>query len=217
MDVVDVIPYTVGFPSSTDLSNAEDACGALGLSLKALSLDDGKLVGEARSLLSHFPGLDPVTLSFEIPLWTLLRRCEESVVLAGQGADELFGGYARYMDMEDAALEEAMDEDLSTLLNETLPRERRMGELFRKDLRLPYCHPAVVTAVRSLPLGLKRGPRRKEALRRVARKLGLPPEVVDRPKKAAQYGSGVMGRLKAIAKKEGMAVRDFLSHLEDIR
>jgi asparagine synthase (glutamine-hydrolysing) len=216
-EVTTVVPYTVGFPSSADLLNAKEASKALGLPLRALHLDDDILLKGARDLLAHFPGLDPVTVSFELPLLVVLERCREEIFLAGQGADELFGGYARYVDMGEAELEKALEDDLNTLLNETVPRESEMARLFGRELRLPYCHPDVVEAALELPIQLKAGPRRKEALRRVAETLEIPPVIVNRPKKAAQYGSGVMRRLKALARREGCTLRDFLLRLERLR
>ncbi|MFQ5838672.1 MAG: asparagine synthase-related protein [Thermoplasmata archaeon] len=216
-DFVSVVPYTVGYPSSQDLVNARTASGALGLPMQPIHLDDLLLIREARALLKRFPDLSPVTLSFELPLWILLQRCQEGLVLAGQGADELFGGYARYVSLEPADLQKNLERDLTILLNDTIPRETEMARLHDKELRLPYCHPSVIAAALSLPVELKGGPRRKEALRRVAERLGLPTELVERPKKAVQYGSGVMKRLRVLARREGQGMRDFLLSLAGAR
>lgn len=209
-EVSDVIPHTVGFPGAVDLANAQEVCEALGLGLVPIFLDDGALLREARRLLGRFPQLDVVSLSFELPLWVLLQRSSEAVVLAGQGADELFGGYARYDRMGREELGRALEEDLHALLHETVPRERAMARLFDREFRLPYCHPAVVEAALRIPVELRAQPRRKEALRQVAAALGLPAFVVERPKKAVQYGSGVMMRLKALARREGIPLRELL-------
>ncbi|MEE9236854.1 MAG: asparagine synthase-related protein [Thermoplasmata archaeon] len=212
-DTTSVITYTVGYASSQDLTNAQEASGTLGLSWVPIELEDSLLVREARSLLRHFPGLDPVTLSFELPLWILLDRCSDTVVLAGQGADELFGGYAKYQRLEGGALQKALDRDLELLMMETVPREREMAGHRGRILKLPYCHPRVMSIVLSLSTEEKVGPRGKEALRRVARQLDLPEFLVQRPKKAVQYGSGVMKRLKGLAKAERMGVADFVLSL----
>jgi asparagine synthase (glutamine-hydrolysing) len=58
------------------------------------------------------------------------------------------------------------------------------------------------------------GQSRKVVLREAARLLGLY-QVADRPKKAAQYGSGVMRVMKAEAKRLGVELRELLTTLEE--
>ncbi len=51
---------------------------------------------------------------------------------------------------------------------------------------------------------------RKIILRKLAKKLGFPAEVSDRPKKAAQYSTGVHKALARIAKGRGMSLPEYL-------
>ncbi len=205
--------YTVGYRSSQDYANAREASVIMGLPWTPIELDTSLLLREVEALLEHFPGLDPVTLSFELPLWILMGSSDEAVVLAGQGADELFGGYARYERLEGEALRITMTADLERLLTDTIPREERMAAIRGRELRLPYCDRQVVSAVLSLPPEKRLGSRRKEVLRRVAEALGLAGVLVNRPKKAAQYGSGVMKSLKAMARERGRPLGDFIEGL----
>ncbi len=209
----EVHTYTVGYPSTQDLRNAQEASEALDLSWRPIRLNDRALLRDAKALIERFPSLDPVSFSFELPLWILMRKCAERVILSGQGADELFGGYARYMDMEVESLRRAMDVDLQRLLTATLPREDKMARIQGKELRVPYCHAKVISTALSLPPQVRRGESRKEVLRKVAEMLGLPASLVERPKRAVQYGSGVMKALKAMAKSEGKGLGDFILDL----
>lgn len=202
--------HTVGYPRSQDLANASEGARLLGLDWRPVLLDDGLLRHEACRLLETFPDLDAVTLSYELPLWILLRRTPDRLVLAGQGADELFGGYARYEGLKQAALRAAMERDVDTLLRETVPREKAMARGHERDLCLPYCHPRVLGPVQALPPAVRTGPRRKELLRRVGAELGLPSPIVERPKKAAQYGSGIMPALRRLARTEGRSILQVL-------
>ena len=203
---------TVGYPSAHDLAHASEAARLLDLDWRPLLLDDELLRREAASLLEAFPDLDAVTLSYELPLWILLPRAPSRLIAAGQGADELFGGYARYEGLDPEELQETLEHDLETLLRETVPREIEMARRHGKELRLPYCHPLVLGPTRALPPALRMGPRRKELLRRVAAEMGLPSVIVERPKKAAQYGSGVMPALRRFAKTEGRSILEVLRH-----
>ncbi len=209
-EMTEVTALTVGYPRSPDLVNASEAARLLGLAWRPIYLDDALLIREGVSLLDAFPSLDTVALSFELPLWILLSQAPTSLVLAGQGADELFGGYARYDALEGEDFRVALAHDLETVLRKTIPREEAMGRLHGKELGLPYCHPLVLGPVQALPVAQRTGPRRKELLRRVAATLGIPSAIVERPKKAAQYGSGVMPALRRLAKAEHRPILDFL-------
>ncbi|MFQ5552804.1 MAG: asparagine synthase C-terminal domain-containing protein [Thermoplasmata archaeon] len=207
---VEIEALTVGYPKSQDLANAREAARLLGLNWAAVQLDDDTLIRSGASLLEAFPDLDAIALSFEIPLWTLLPHAPTGPVLAGQGADELFGGYARYAGLNEPDLQEALEHDLGVLLRETIPREKAMARHHGRELRLPFCDPLVVSQARALPADQRARPRRKELLRRVATELGLPETIVERPKKAAQYGSGVMPALRRLAGAEDRPILEFL-------
>jgi asparagine synthase (glutamine-hydrolysing) len=57
-----------------------------------------------------------------------------------------------------------------------------------------------------------RGDENKAILRDVGRALGLGP-IADRKKKAAQYGSGIMNTMKAMAKRDGMTLTEMVDSL----
>lgn len=211
-DLRPLTAYTVGFPGSRDLVNAREASVLLGLRWEPVVLEPATLREEIPALLARFPGLGPVPLSFELPLWIVLRRCRERHVLAGQGADELFGGYARHEGLEGDRLERALRDDWRVLMEETRPREATMARRCGKLLRLPFTDARVARATVSGGR-VGGGPRRKERLRLVAEELGLPPVLVERPKKAAQYGSGIMAWLKREAKTEGLQLGGLLAGL----
>jgi len=211
--VADVRLYTVGLEGSHDLKVAEGTARRLELPWQEIVIDSNNVrqgVAEIQQVLGM---LDPLTISFELPLVFVARCAGEGVMASGQGADELFGGYARYSTMGAEERRRSMNKDVEGLLANGSPMEKRLASHYHKDMRHPFLAPMVVDAAARLPDELLvDGERRKVALRALAPTLGLEVEA-DRPKKAAQYGSGIMRCMKAEAKRDGMELADWTAKL----
>ncbi len=209
--------YTIGTSGSHDLIVAEETAESLGLDWTPLLLSDREVV-DALVPLADIIGIDsPLTLSFELPLFFVCERARETDFLSGQGADELFGGYKRYLSMPEAELKARMGEDVDGLLKDGVSMERRIAHRFAKEILHPFLDPKVVAFARDLPTdACVRGTVRKAILRDAASYLGLD-IVVGREKKAAQYGSGVMKVIKAEARRRGVATHDLVSTLRGRR
>ncbi|HXZ23866.1 MAG TPA: asparagine synthase C-terminal domain-containing protein [Methanomassiliicoccales archaeon] len=205
--------YTIGTSGSHDLMVAEETADLLGLEWKPLLLSDREIV-DALVPLSEIIGTDsPLTLSFELPLYFVCERARENDFLSGQGADELFAGYMRYLSLPLSELKARMNEDLDALLSNGVAMERAIARRFSKEIHHPFLDPHVVAFARTLPTSeCLRGSVRKAILRDAAANLGLD-VVVGREKKAAQYGSGVMKVIKAEARKRGVATIDLVGSL----
>jgi hypothetical protein len=54
---------------------------------------------------------------------------------------------------------------------------------------------------------------RKLVLRKVALNAGMPSSVVDKPKKAVQYSTGINNAIKRVAKKQGKTVNEYIGEL----
>jgi asparagine synthetase B (glutamine-hydrolysing) len=112
------------------------------------------------------------------------------VVAVGQGADELFYGYAHSQGLSPASARDRAQRDWSILEGQEWPRAQRMARGYGLELRSPFVDPDVVRIARCLdPPGP--GDLPKIALRRAAEELGLPGPLVRAPKRAMQYGSGI--------------------------
>ncbi len=135
-------------------------------------------------------------------LWCLYRIVSRSahdsgarVILLGQLADELFGGYAKYSEALRTGGEEAarsmMDADLRGYA--VRGRVRDVSACSRwAEPRLPFESKEVVDFATSLPMDFRiRGGIRKAILRRAASFLGVPEAQAAAAKKAAQYSSGI--------------------------
>jgi len=176
-------------------------------------IDEDDVISTILEICRIIPTRNPVTISFEMPLFLVISRVRERHVYSGQGADELFAGYTRYVGMSENELEKSVSDDLARLLDTGLEYERNIALNQSKELHYPYLHQRVIDEVRSIPVTEEfRGKERKAALRDVARLLDMG-KIADREKKAAQYGSGIMRCIRQVAKRNGMTVRAFVRTL----
>jgi asparagine synthase (glutamine-hydrolysing) len=164
---------------------------------------------------------DPIKASIGLPFYWAAEKTAKmrvKVMFAGQGADELFAGYRRYVDdylqsgREKA--EETVFRDVVSMYENNLERDMKICNFHGVEMRLPFAAYQVARFAVDLPIELKiqpkKGEQRKLVLRNVARNLGLPQAIVDRPKKAVQYSTGVSRSLRKIARQKHHALKEYL-------
>ncbi|HEV2316797.1 MAG TPA: asparagine synthase C-terminal domain-containing protein [Thermoplasmata archaeon] len=188
---------TIGIRGSADLRAAEGAAGLLGLRVRLREF-------ELQELRDRWGGWGRILHSKPEPqrsvLFALGLAFEEvsaGPVLLGQGADELFGGYARYAGQDAESAARMSEVDLRALLDRDWPETLDLAERWRVEPRAPYLDREFVHQVLGLTPGARfAGLERKPLLRELARRAALPALLADRPKKALQYGSGVARALR---------------------
>ena len=206
----------VGVPGSHDLHRAHLAAGSLDLNLHEVLIDPSEIETALAAVLPVIPKKDPVNASIAATLYFVCRWAGENGVeriLAGQGADELFGGYSRYL--HTATLAEDMERDFWALPRQ-LARDQAVAWLFGAYFSLPYMDCRVVRAARAIPAQMRvvNGVR-KRPLRAVAAR-HLPESIACYEKKAMQYGSGVMKEMERLAGRRGHK-KDLAGYLREIQ
>ncbi len=206
--------YTVGIDGSDDLKHAKITTEEMGLPFHPLIITESDIVSAVPEVIKAV-GTDPVVVSFELPLYFVAKNAPEETILVGQGADELFGGYARYSKMGESGAEERIRADVQSLIESGISRDRNVAALFGKELCCPFLDRSVVEFSLKIPIAEKITETEKKAvLRKAARLAGLALPA-ERPKKAAQYGSGIMKVMKKRARKEGLCVGEWVGSLRD--
>lgn len=190
-----VVACTAHADGSGDSVRARRAADALGVDLVTTRLTPEAVARELSGMSLPFEA----TL-MDRSLWCLYSVVSQAardegarVILLGQLADELFGGYAKYSSAmavggTDAA-RALMDSDLKGYASRGRVRDVNACSRWI-DPRFPYEELAGHAATIPMAYKLKDG-MRKAVLRRAALKLGVPEEIAGEPKKAAQYSSGV--------------------------
>lgn len=204
--------YVAGIPESHDVLAAESAAELIGADLKVIEVRPEDAACVIRRQMEITGTVNPLILAFTSPIACVLENCREKTVLAGQGADEIFGGYNKYGSVPNGELKAAMKSDSDRFYRETFPHEEKLAFHWGKEIIRPYLRETVVSAVESLPPEIIRpSPEdRKKILCDAARSLGFG-FLADRPKKAAQYGSGILDSVKKECRARGIEYNELVA------
>jgi asparagine synthase (glutamine-hydrolysing) len=207
---------TVGVEGSRDLERGRAAAGALGLSWEGVPITPDEVKAALPRVIAAIPEATPMDTAIATGFFFVARWAGERGhrrILVGQGADELFAGYARYRTAPD--IPAMLARDFASLRRQAL-RDQAVARLHGASLSLPFLDLRVVRAARALPPEkLLSGGTGKIPLRELAALL-LPPEIASRPKRAMQYGSGIAGVIRDLARKNGhRTVGEHIAYIRD--
>ncbi len=199
----DVVLCSAYAPGSTDEGQTTKAASLLGLKLETALLDEESLVkrsGEAELPPGEATLMDKALWCIFSTTSALAKRKKAGVILLGQFADELFGGYRKYAvaarEEGDVAAEMMMSADMSSCAERGFLRDEAACSAWC-EARFPYADVEIHSFAARLPLSYKiREGERKAVLRAAALELGLPEELARAPKRAAQFSSGAAKLLK---------------------
>jgi len=205
----------VGLAGSHDLAQARHAAELLNLTCTEVEITPEEIADALPAVVAAIPKKYPINTSIAVTQYFITRWAGAHGyrrIITGQGADELFGGYARYL--SSPTLEEDLARDVLGLEAQA-ERDQAVAALHGTYLSMPYLDIRVVRAARAIPAQEKvHDGQRKIPLREVA-ECHIPPELAEYGKKAMQYGSGVWGVLKKLAHKNGYktSVQDYIDHI----
>ena len=218
--VPEVICYTSGINGSNDITNSIEIAEKLDLQLEINELSQDDVEKMIPNIINVIEDDNMGQVEVAIPIYAAVKLAREQgirVMLTGQGADEIFGGYSWYSKIVQKfgydKILEYMIKDVQLLYKETLEREDKITMSQSIELREPFLDPNLIDTV------LRIDPRLniqndgvdafdtlgKRVHRRLAEKIGIPKEIAYRIKEAAQHGSGIHNLLDSIARQNGFS------------
>ena len=214
----------VSLEGQAETEEAQKAAALLGLPLQVHLFTLANVEKTVLKVVELIEESDPIKVGVGLPFYWTAQKVSEAglrVMLAGQGADELFGGYQRYINeyLRDGneKVRQTMFHDVAIVYESNLERDEKICGYHDVELRLPFASFQVAEFAMSLPTELKfekkQDSLRKLVLRETAKNLGLPQEIAGKPKKAVQYSTGTSSALKKLAKKHDLSLSEYVNKL----
>ncbi|WP_396613122.1 asparagine synthase C-terminal domain-containing protein [Haloferax sp. S1W] len=213
--VPDAPCYVAGFEGSHDIDAARAAAEAMGRDLRIVELTHEAIERAVPEIVAALGRTNPMDVQIVLPLYLLAEQVAADGydrLAVGQGADELFGGYAKVAKApDDHRVEAETTRGAAREVIRTLPDQLERDVLVLRAAGVepvaPLLYDRVVEAALPLPDELLvDGDRRKVALREAAREV-LPESVAEKDKKAVQYGTYASRELDRLARQAGFKRR----------
>jgi len=213
---------SVGLKGQPELEHAEKTAKSFGIRTSVRELSSSEILDSLPDVVGTIETTDPVIVGISVPIYFACQKAREmglSYIAAGQLSDEIFGGYGKF---EEIALQVGIDNLGKEMFDSVVAASAKDFDPGDKlavaaglELCCPFAYLPLVEYALKLPTSLRvkladGKVTRKHILRKLAAHLGLPDSVVDRPKKAVQYSSGVQKVLLKEAKRQGMSLGKML-------
>ena len=198
--------FAVGIAGSRDLVAARRVAAHIGSTHHEHVITAAEVIPALPDIVAALESFDQDLVRSAIPTYFCARLAAEhvKVILTGEGADELFAGYAYHADIGDpATLHRELIRSVGGLHNVNLQRVDRLTMRHGLEGRVPFLDTAFIELALTVPaeLKLRREPDaqtvEKWVLRMATEDL-LPVEIVWRPKEQFDEGSGTVDLLAEI-------------------
>ena len=220
--------FAAGTAGSSDLAAARRVAEHLGLEHHEIIYTADDVIDVLPEVVRCIESYEPSLVRSAVPNYLLARETAKTVkvVLTGEGADELFAGYAHHRDFEDLdELRDALLDGISGLHNLNLQRADRSSMAHGLEARVPFLDRDLVNLAARIPIEWKVATEhgQEKALLREAFAGWLPDDLLWRPKE--QFGDdkietyeyslggnakseivGTTGSVKAVRVKDGPVV-----------
>lgn len=186
--------FAAGTAGSSDLAAARRVAEDLGLVHHERVYDADDVVAVLPRVVASIESYEPSLVRSAVPNYLLAESAARvvKVVLTGEGADELFAGYAHHREMSDVALRAELLDGVTGLHNLNLQRCDRVTMAHGLEARVPFLDRELVDLAGRVPMAwlLPGEYGQEKTLLREAFAGWLPHELLWRPKEQFGDGSG---------------------------
>ena len=203
---LNVVPVTIGLKGSKDILEIKNSFKALGYrgDYILVEVDEDTVSETLIYIRDHLDIKNKILLSIACVEHLLMKEVRGKVLVMGQGADELFGGYDKYRRGYDKFVQENLI-DRTLLYRATTLIEYELGELNSVSVAYPYLTYLGILLGKLVPNNYKvRGGddyHRKWVVREALKILGTSRDAYMRRKRAMQYSTGIDRVVKNILKR----------------
>jgi asparagine synthase (glutamine-hydrolysing) len=195
--------FSVGIEGSRDLEAARVVSNHLDTIHHEYILTEQEVREKLPEIIYYLESFDQDLVRSAIPCYFTSRLAADyvKVILTGEGADELFGGYSYYKDIGDSEfLHRELRRSVSSLHNINLQRVDRMTMAHAIEGRVPFLDLTMIRLGQLIPPEMKIAgspPIEKWILRKAFEDL-LPREIIWRVKEQFDEGSGTVEMIDGI-------------------
>ncbi len=185
--------FAVGYGESPDLQHAQALATKIGSAHHEYRYDLNEMLRVLPEVIGHLETFDAALVRSSVPNYLVARMTSQFVnrAFSGEGADELFGGYAYMLELSQEQLAQELLDILKTLGNTGLQRGDRMSMAFGISPDVPFLDQKVIELALKMPLSFKIGPQNEEKwIVREAFADMLPVEITRRKKQKFSAGAG---------------------------
>jgi asparagine synthase (glutamine-hydrolysing) len=195
---VELHSFTAGMEGAPDVEAARQVARFLGTEHHELTYTADDVEAALPEVIRHLESFDAPLVRSAVPMYFVSQLASEhvKVVLSGEGADELFAGYAYLAGVGHGARFRKELADITVRLQDTnLQRADRMSMAHGLEARVPFLDLELVRYVSRLPTELiaPRADRPEKWLLRQACRGLVPPVILDRKKMKFSEGAGSAG------------------------
>ncbi|MDN5925136.1 MAG: asparagine synthase B, partial [Xanthomonadales bacterium] len=187
--------FSIGLPGAPDLAAAQTVADAIGTVHHGFEYTVQEGIDALDDVIRHIETYDVTSIRASTPMYLLARRIRAmgiKMVLSGEGADELFGGYLYFhMAPNDHEFHDELVRKLDALHQYDCLRANKSTAAWGVEARVPFLDREFIDAAMSMAPAVKRpsnGRIEKNILREAGRGL-LPDSILWRQKE--QFSDGV--------------------------
>jgi len=202
--------YTTGIEGSKDVHYSEQVASELGLDHTIEVIERDEIEEALPKVIKIIKSDNIMKVGVAMTGYFAARNTHEKIIFSGLGSEEVFAGYSRHRKALEQGFDAVQEEcwaGLKTMWQRDLDRDDLLVSSTGKELRAPFLDSQVIQEAMKIPADQKiSAETSKVVLRAIAKELGVPQIAADRPKQAAQYGSGIDKTIRKILKSNSKAL-----------